>query len=67
MIMKEGSKPTAADLDKRVRDRNLLSGRLDAKTVERHLAELVDVEAQCDTLLVPQPAVGDAEDDGDEA
>jgi hypothetical protein len=54
----EKAKLTASDLDLRVRDRHLASGLLDAKTVERHLAELPDVEALCETLPYEQPALG---------
>jgi hypothetical protein len=58
----EKGKHTAADLDLRVRDRHLASGHLDAKTVERHLAELHDVEANCETVPFDQPAIGSEDD-----
>lgn len=54
----EKSKLTAHDLDLRVRDRHLASGLIDQKTIERHLAELADVEAQSEALAVDQPALG---------
>ena len=54
----EKAKLTASDLDLRVRDRHLASGLLDAKTVDRYLAELADVEALCESLPYEQPALG---------
>jgi hypothetical protein len=45
------------DLDIRVRDRNLASGVLDQKEVEKHIKELPDVSANADVMTVPQPAV----------
>ena len=58
--MKAGpdKKPTAWDLDLRVRERNLASGMLDPKALERHLAELPDLEAYAETLPFEQPALG---------
>jgi hypothetical protein len=44
--------------DLRVRERFLISGALDPKTVERHLAELPDLEGHAETLPFEQPAVG---------
>ena len=48
--------------DLRVRDRLLASGALEAKVVERHLAELPDLEAHAETVLIEQPALGDGSD-----
>ncbi|HZF51896.1 MAG TPA: hypothetical protein VE093_24760 [Polyangiaceae bacterium] len=62
--MKTGSekgKLTAQDLDLRVRDRHLTAGVFDQKTIERHLAELQDVEAQSEAIAVDQPAIGGVE------
>lgn len=44
--------------DLRVRERFLVSGALDPKTVERHLAELPDLEGYAETLPFEQPALG---------
>lgn len=66
-MKQEKGKLTAVDLDKRVRERNLASGRLEPKTLERHLAELPDLEGLAETVMFPQPALGenhDADDDG---
>ena len=54
----EKGKLTAADMDLRVRDRHLAAGVLEPKVVERYLADLVDVESNCDTVPFDQPAVG---------
>jgi hypothetical protein len=43
--------------DLRVRDRFLVSGALDQKTVERHLAELPDLEGHAESLPFEQPAL----------
>jgi hypothetical protein len=56
------NKLNAQDWDLRVRDRHLASGLLEPKTVERHLAELPDVEALCETLPFDQPALGEQDD-----
>ena len=58
--MKSGpdKKLTAWDVDLRVRERNLASGALDPKALERHLAELPDLEAYADSLPFEQPALG---------
>lgn len=65
MTIKETAKNAARDLDRRVRDRNLASGKLDAKTVDKHLADLRDVESQCETVLIAQPAIGSGDDEGE--
>ena len=52
---------TPWDLDVRVRERNLRSGVLDEKDVEKHLKELPDTGANAETVQIPQPAVGDDE------
>ena len=58
--MKTGEKgrTNALAFDLRVRDRQLANGTLDPKTLERHLAELTDLEAQADSLPFEQPALG---------
>jgi hypothetical protein len=50
---------TPWDLDVRVRERNLRSGALDEKDVEKHLKELPDVGANAEIVQIPQPAVDD--------
>jgi hypothetical protein len=45
--------------DLRVRARLLGSGQLDPKLVERYLADLPDVESQCETVPHEQPALSD--------
>ena len=55
------------DLDIRVRDRNLKSGMLTAKDIEKVTSALVDVADQSDTTTLPQPAIaGRDDDDGDD-
>lgn len=54
--------PWAFDL--RVRGRLILSGELDPKVVERHLAELPDLEGHAESLPYLQPALDD--EDGDQ-
>jgi hypothetical protein len=48
--------------DVRVRERNLGKGVIDAKEVEKHLAALVDVSEQAETVTYPQPAIGGREE-----
>jgi hypothetical protein len=48
--------------DVRVRERNLGKGVIDAKEVEKHIAALVDVSDQAETVIYPQPALGGRED-----
>lgn len=55
-------KQAAWTYDLRVRDRLLVSGALDPKLVERHLAELPDLEGHAETVPVDQPALGDGSD-----
>ena len=64
--MKSGpdKKLTAWDVDLRVRERNLISGALDPKALERYLAELPDLEGHADTLPFEQPALGRSSGDG---
>lgn len=55
--MKSDKKQSAWMYDLRVRERLLLSGQLDPKTVERYLAELPDLEGHAETLPFDQPAL----------
>jgi hypothetical protein len=57
----EKDKLTAFDLDLRIRDRKLAKGEVDAKVLERHLAELPDLEPQAETIPIDQPALGEGE------
>ena len=50
------------DWDIRVRERNLRKGIIDEKDVEKHIAQLVDVSDQADSVTLPQPALGGRED-----
>jgi hypothetical protein len=64
MTTREAARIAERDMDKRVRERNLASGRIEAKAVERMLTELPDLEPQCEMVLLEQPAVsGEADDD----
>jgi hypothetical protein len=58
--MKAGpdKKLNAWDLDLRVRDRQLASGSLDPKVLERYLAELPDLDGLADSIPFEQPALG---------
>ncbi len=49
------------DWDIRVRDRNLKNGTLVEKDIEKHKAQLVDLEGHVDTVSLPQPAIGGRE------
>jgi hypothetical protein len=49
------------DWDIRVRERNLASGSLTPKDVEKQLAQLPDVVDQADSVVLPQPALGGRE------
>ncbi len=49
---------TPWDLDVRVRERNLRSGVLDEKDIERYLRELPDSGANAENVTTPQPALG---------
>jgi hypothetical protein len=44
-------------MDSRVRERNLKSGALTEKDLEKNLAALPDLEGQYDPVSVPQPAL----------
>jgi len=48
---------TPWDLDVRVRERNLQSGLLDEKEVEKHLKDLPDASANAEPMGIPQPAL----------
>jgi len=50
------------DWDVRVRERNLRRGIIDEKEVEKHVALLVDMSEQAETVNYPQPALGGRED-----
>ena len=52
--------------DVRVRARNLKKGLLDAKDLEKHLKDLVDVESKAETVTIAQPAVESDDDDLDD-
>jgi hypothetical protein len=60
----------SADLDLRIRERNLKSGRLSEKDLAKHLNGLVDVAENADVFVTPQPALNadeiDDELDSDE-
>lgn len=64
--MSEKAKRNVWDLDLRVRDRNLTNGTIDAKMVEKHLADLPDLEAQAETVELEQPALDHDDDDDDD-
>lgn len=49
------------DWDVRVRERNIKVGTLGDKDIEKHKAQLPDLEAQVDTITLPQPAIGGRE------
>jgi hypothetical protein len=59
----------ARDLDIRVRDRNLKSGLLAEKDLQKHIAGLADSADNADIFSVPQPALDapeEPEDDEDD-
>lgn len=58
MTVSENGKLTELHFDRRVRDRLLASGVLDAATIEAHLASLPDLEEQAEVLTIEQPALG---------
>jgi hypothetical protein len=60
MIAEDKKKDFTWDL--RVRARLLAAGLLDQKAIERHLAELPDLEGHADTLPYQQPALGGSGD-----
>jgi hypothetical protein len=49
------------DWDIRVRERNLKSGALTDKDVEKHKAQLPDVAESSESIGLPQPALGGRE------
>jgi hypothetical protein len=55
--MKPEKKQAAWMYDLRVRQRLLASGALEAKVVERYLAELPDLDGYAETIPFDQPAV----------
>ncbi|HEX9295782.1 MAG TPA: hypothetical protein VF881_08100 [Polyangiaceae bacterium] len=55
---------TPWDLDVRVRERNLRSGVLDEKDVERYLRDLPDSAANADSVTLTQPALGSSSSGG---
>lgn len=63
-LSNEKGELTAVHLDIRVRERYLLSGVLNQKVIEQYIAELPDVEDQAETVDIPQPALGDANQGG---
>ncbi len=48
--------------DVRVRERNLRKGIFDEKDVEKHVAGLVDVSDQAESIVLAQPALGGRQD-----
>ena len=52
--------------DTRVQARNLKKGTLEAKDLEKHLKELVDVSDKLEHVTLAQPALAGSEDDEDE-
>jgi hypothetical protein len=53
------------DLDVRVRQRNLSSGKLDPKVLEKHLSQLPDLADACEPVSLEQPALAGIVDDED--
>lgn len=53
--------------DLRLRERNMRSGALDEKELNKHLSALKDLEAETETFGWAQPAIGDGLDAEDEA
>jgi hypothetical protein len=58
----EKAKITPQDLDLRVRERNLATGVLDQKAVDKHLGDLPDLADQAETVELEQPALGNDQD-----
>ena len=48
---------TATELDIRVRERNLRTGVVTEKEVEKHISALPDLDAHVDAFVTPQPAL----------
>lgn len=64
--MKSAERKNAeSDFDLRVRERHLQRGVLDAKAIEKYLAELRDVASQCEPVGIPQPAHAAGGDEGE--
>lgn len=59
--MKDKPKTPEQYLDVRVRERLVASGVLDARTIEAHLAELPDLEANAEAIEIDQPALNPRE------
>jgi hypothetical protein len=57
------SKVNVWDLDLRVRERNLHTGQLDGKAVQKYLADLPDLEGHFEIVDEHQPALGDGGED----
>ena len=51
--------------DVRVRERNLKRGLIDAKEVDKYLADLPDQAEQAELITQPQPALTGDDDDQD--
>lgn len=49
--------------DLRLRDRNIRSGALDEKELNKHLSALKDLETETETFGLAQPAIGDGVDE----
>lgn len=64
-LSNEKTELTATHLDIRVRERYLLSGVINQKTIDEHLAALPDTEEQAETIDIPQPALGGANQEND--
>ncbi len=43
--------------DRRVRDRNLSTGAIDTKGLDKYLGELADVGDRCDSVTIHQPGL----------
>lgn len=61
-LVTDKTKPAVWAYDLRVRERLLTAGLLDAKYVERYLAELPDLEGHAEELGYGQPALSDSGD-----
>ena len=57
--MTQKTNPNPWTMDVRVRERNLKSGALTDKDLEKHLAALPDVADQSEPFGIPQPALTD--------
>jgi|JI10StandDraft_1071094.scaffolds.fasta_scaffold211979_3 hypothetical protein len=65
--MSKSTKPVFGpnEFDTRVRERYLASGVLEAKNLEKHLADLKDGSASALTVDLPQPALQGPSSDAD--